>query len=130
MTQMTWDYALRDLLGIYQEGQGAYGTLDCCTLVAEYVYYLTSKNFMSGYDYDSEASAKWHIESAGGICGLMSRHLGEPSVVQPGSVVVVDIGADAQAPGIFNGHYVWIMHHERGLCRVPSSRIVSAWSVC
>lgn len=125
---MTWADALADTLREFDSGF-VWGNLDCCQLANAYHKRMTGEDIAAQFDYGSKTAALRILARHGGLVGLFREVLGEPSDPEPGSVVLVSMSddGDLMAGGVYNGHYVFTVHPETGLCRVPEDRILDAW---
>lgn len=68
-----------------------WGESDCCQFVGAYLEYLNGENPAKAFDYRTESEAQNLIDEHGGLCGLVSRFLGEPvSVGCHGMIALVN----------------------------------------
>ena len=69
-----------------------YGELDCCLFAALVAEVITGKDYAAEFDYDSEEEAQEIMDEHGGLDGLLTNLLGEPTNKQPrpGDVVLLD----------------------------------------
>lgn len=125
----SWEAPLRetllDYLGAEQE---PYSVANCCTFVIDYYRRKTGTDYSHAFNYKSAEDANDLLQSVGGILAVFESLLGPPSVPEPGAVVIVKLGEESTAAGVYAGDYVHVYLPERGLGRVPASRILAAWS--
>lgn len=56
-----------------------WGRIDCAQFAAGMIYTLSGQNFGGIYDYDSKLTCAKVLIKHGGVVGITTRHLGEPS---------------------------------------------------
>lgn len=125
---MNWVQALRETILDY-DGDFSWGNLDCCQFANDYHKRVTGEDIAAKFDYGSKDGALRILARHGGLQGLFHHVLGKPSDPEPGSVVLVLMSDEGEllAGGVYNGHFVWTVHPEEGLCRVNEARVVEAW---
>jgi hypothetical protein len=132
---MNWTDALRYVCRQYINQPLEYGTRDCCRFAAAYVEARTGIDHSAAFSYDSEFSALKILAQHDGIQNLIASCIGAPKQGAPteGDLVVCDLQIDAEravvTTGVNNGAYVWGIHPDSGLCRIPLKAIAAAWSV-
>ena len=132
---MNWNDALRHVCRAYINQPLQYGTRDCCQFAALYVEARTGVDHAAAFRYDSELAAARILKESGGIESLISACIGSPrdGPSVEGDLVACDLAIDAEhvvrTLGINNGTYVWGIHPDDGLCRIPARSIITAWSV-
>jgi len=127
---LNWLEALRETVLEFQDEYPEWGRVDCCQFARNYYSRLTGKDVGADFDYSSQYDAGRIVASHGGIEGLLTHILGEPSdTAKAGDVVTVDLsnGGEVIAAGVFNGNRVWTIHPEKGLFMVRMERIREAW---
>lgn len=126
-----WSRALRETLLEYKDEQFSFEKRDCCQFVNAYYQRMTGKNIAARFPYDSDFAAQRLITKHGGMLGLLTAALGEPAddEPRPGDIVLVEVGEETEAPGIYNGHVSWCLHHEQGLMYFDPVRNRATWHV-
>lgn len=105
-----------------------YGDLDCCLFAALVAQDISGHDYAAEFNYDSEDEAAQIIAAHGGLEGLLTALLGEPTTntPRPGDTVLLDL--DEPTVG------VWYMRNPivRGPKRfyeVSGSRAVRVWAI-
>jgi hypothetical protein len=131
---MNWDEALRKVCKDYINQPLKWGVRDCCQFASAYVAERTGIDHAIDFNYDGKLGAARILAEHGGIQNLIARYLGEPKVTaNPGDLVLCTLAVKldelVQTLGVTNGNYVWGIHPDDGLVRIPLRAIAVAWSV-
>lgn len=127
---MNWHEALKFAVKEYDGKESDWGEADCCQFVNTYWFNLTGENFGAGasVQYQNQTGALKILSKHGGMQGLLTHFLGESHTdPDPGDVVLLELGEDVYAPGVYTGYCVFSLMPEDGLVRMPESYIKEAW---
>lgn len=124
-----WEDALRETLLEYRGAeQEPFCAYNCCTFVIDYYRRRTGTDYSSLFNYRTPEDANDLIESGDGLVNLFASLLGKINAEpQPGSVCVVQVGAVAFAGGIAANGCVHVFLPDKGLGRVPLSKVKASW---
>ena len=108
-----------------------YGSVDCCQFAGFVVQELTGKDYLTDFDYNSEAAAEKIIASNGDLIATASTVLGQSTSdiesLPDGSPVIVDMEG-RQAMGVkLASEAVCLL--KKGLARVHRQHIIRGWNV-
>jgi len=130
----SWDDALRMICTEYLGQPLIWGIRDCCQFAATYVHARTGIDHSVDFNYDGKMGAARILAEHDGIQNLISKYLGEPKRdSSPGDLVLCNLAVamdeSVQTLGVTNGSFVWGIHPDDGLVRIPLGSIAAAWSV-
>lgn len=118
---MNWVQALRETVLEFDGLPPEWGKTDCCQFVNSYHEKVTGKRF--DFPYDSHTGALRIIREHGSLQALLTSLLGDPSPTHtPGDIV---LQRALEAPGVYNGFYVFCIHPDLGVRYFPSDFEIS-----
>jgi hypothetical protein len=131
---MIWQEALHQVCAEYLNRPLEWGVRDCCQFASAYVQARTGVDHAVDFNYDGRLGAARILAEYDGIEKLIGKYLGAPKhTSNPGDLVLcnlaVAIDEAVQTLGVTNGSYVWGIHPDDGLVRIPLKAIAAAWSV-
>jgi len=122
--------SLRALVTEYGKTSFEWGAFDCCQLVAKHISNVKGiPNPADEYAYTSLEEAENYLIQQGGVDGIVSRVLGEDSLIEDldvGDVCVCKLPFVGEVLGLIGGTGV-IVPLERGLLPVPQDYIIKGW---
>ncbi len=106
-----------------------YGDADCCQFAGFVVKELSGKDYLAGFDYNSEDEANQIIKSNGDLKDTVSSVLGDPTsdidTLPDGSPVLLDL-PEGSAMGIkFGNCAVGLV--KKGMTKIPNQHISVGW---
>tara|TARA_R110000796_G_scaffold87669_2_gene188996 strand:- start:902 stop:1270 length:369 start_codon:yes stop_codon:yes gene_type:complete len=116
-------------LNAWQRRQFDYGDADCCQFAAFIVKEMTGKDYISQFEYASEAQAEVLIKQEGKLSDLVGTVLGKPSDdLKDGDPCVVDLPVIGQVCGIKYQESV-VCLTIKGMKQIPDRYLIHGWSV-
>lgn len=106
-----------------------YGDADCCQFAGFVVKELSGKDYLAGFDYNSEDEANQIIKSNGDLKDTVSSVLGEPTsdidTLPDGSPVLLDL-PEGSAMGIKLGKSA-VGLVKKGMTKISNQHISVGW---
>jgi len=117
-------------LNAWKRREFTYGDADCCQFVSYVVNHLSGKDYAKDFEYYSEKDALKLINEFGGLKGLITNILGQPSEnLDDGDPVINNFPVSGETMGIKLGEFV-ICLTEKGMIKLPNKHQVCGWSIC
>ena len=114
----------------WEKRQFEYGNADCCQFVSFVVKHLSGTDYAKDFEYYSEKDALKLINEFGGLKGLITNILGQPSEnLDDGDPVINNFPVSGETMGIKLGEFV-ICLTEKGMIKLPNNHQICGWSIC
>ena len=110
-------------LNAWQRRQFDYGDADCCQFAAFIVKEMTGKDYISQFEYASEAQAEVLIKQEGKLSDLVGS-----DDLKDGDPCVVDLPVIGQVCGIKYQESV-VCLTIKGMKQIPDRYLIHGWSV-